>query len=67
MRRCWSCTLWVEILFDGEILPVYHYFFIKYLKIIHAKAKLLQEDFFFHHTFICQRRFSNEKVGNRNI
>ena len=29
-----------------------------------AKAGLLQEGFFFPHPFICQRRFSNEKVGN---
>ena len=29
------------------------------------KAELLQEGIFFPHPFICQRRFSNEKVGNR--
>ena len=30
-----------------------------------SKAELLQEGIFFPHQFICQRRFSNEKVGNR--
>ena len=29
------------------------------------KAKLLQEGIFFPHPFICLRRFSNKKVGNR--
>ena len=31
----------------------------------HSKAELLQEGIFFPHPFICQRRFSNEKVGIR--
>ena len=30
-----------------------------------TKAELLQESIFFPHPFICQRRFSNEKVGNQ--
>ena len=30
-----------------------------------TKAELLQEGIFFPHPFICQRRFSNEKVGNQ--
>ena len=30
-----------------------------------SKAELLQEGIFFSHSFICHRRFSNEKVGNR--
>ena len=30
-----------------------------------CKAELLQEGIFFPYPFICQRRFSNEKVGNR--
>ena len=30
-----------------------------------TKAELLQEGIFFSHRFICQRRFSNEKAGNR--
>ena len=29
------------------------------------KAELLQEGIFFPHPFICQRRFTNEKVGNQ--
>ena len=29
-----------------------------------VKAELMQEGFF-PHPFICQRRFSNEEVGNR--
>ena len=29
------------------------------------KAELLQEGIFFPHPFICQRRFSNKKVGNQ--
>ena len=29
-----------------------------------TKAELLQQDIFFTHPFICQRRFINEKVGN---
>ena len=29
------------------------------------KAELLQEGIFFPPPFICQRRFSNEKVGNQ--
>ena len=32
-----------------------------------TKAELLQEGIFFPHPFICQRRFSNEKVGNLKI
>ena len=30
-----------------------------------TKAELLQEGIFFSFPFICQRCFSNEKVGNR--
>ena len=30
-----------------------------------VKAELLQEGIFFPPPIICQRRFSNEKVGNR--
>ena len=29
-----------------------------------AKAELLQGGIFFPRPYICQRRFSNEKVGN---
>ena len=39
-----------------------------YLKISSIKivrAELLQEGIFYPHPFICQRRFSDEKVGNR--
>ena len=31
---------------------------------VQTKAELLQEGIFFPHPFICQERFSNEKVGN---
>ena len=33
---------------------------------VENKAELLQEGIFFPHPFTCQRRFSNENVGNRN-
>ena len=38
---------------------------LKILEISLGKAELLQEGIFFPHPFMCQRRFSNEKVGNR--
>ena len=45
-------------------LPSPEFFQIQMNKFVFAKAELLQEGIFFH-PFICQRRFSNEKVGNR--
>ena len=44
----------------NQLLPMQ-----KICKSYFNKAELLQEGIFFPHPFICQRRFSNEKVGNR--
>ena len=47
---------------------VFEYFFLlfrlKKLPVL-GKAELLQEGIFFPHPFICQRRFSYEKVGTQ--
>ena len=32
---------------------------------VDPKAELLQDGIFCPHPFICQRRFTNEKVGNQ--
>ena len=49
----------LHAIYDYEII-----FFFGVMKAF-GKAELLQEGIFFPRPFICHRRFSNEKVGNR--
>ena len=50
----------MEVEEETKLLP-----YIEFENCQCTKAELLQEGIFFTHQFICQRRFSNEKVGNQ--